>query len=165
MKLHTGHLGITKCQERAKQSVWWPRIGKHIEEEVQKCLVCSQFWQQNVEPLLPTNFPDYPWQKVAADLFTWKGTNYLILVDYYSRYIEISKLSSTTSSSVIQHIKSILVRHGIPETFVSDNGPNFHQWPLPSLLWTMAFTTRLVAPIIPKVMGKQNVRCKQLNRY
>ena len=88
VKLHTGYLDITKCQERAKQSVWWPRIGKHTEEEVQKCLVCSQFWQQNVEPLLLTNFPDYFWQKVAADLLTWKGTNYLILVDYYSRYIE-----------------------------------------------------------------------------
>ena len=159
MKLHTGHLGITRCQEKAKQSVWWPRIGKHIEEEVQKCLVCSQSWQQNVESLLPTDFPDYPWQKVAADLFTWKGTNYLILVDYYSCYIEMNK------SSVIQHIKSILARHGIPETFVPDSGPQFSSMarPLPSLLWTMAFTTRLVAPIIPKVMGKQNVRCKQLN--
>ena len=125
MKLHTGHLGITKCQERAKQFVWWLRIGKHIEEEVQKCLVCSQSRKQNVESLLPTNFPDYPWQKVAADLFTLKGTNYLILVDYYSRYIEMSKLNSTTSSSVIQHIKSILARHAIPETFVPDNGPQF----------------------------------------
>ena len=39
-------------------------IGKHVEEEVQKCLVCSQFCHQNVEPLFPTNFPDYPWQKL-----------------------------------------------------------------------------------------------------
>ena len=43
VKIHTGHLGITKCQKRAKQSVWWPKIGKYTEEEVQKCLVCSQF--------------------------------------------------------------------------------------------------------------------------
>ena len=33
-KIHAGHIGITKCQERAKQSVWWPRIRKQIEEEV-----------------------------------------------------------------------------------------------------------------------------------
>ena len=71
VKLHTGHLGITKCIERAKQSVWWPKIGKHIEE-VQKCLVCSQYRHQSIEPLIPTSFPDYPWQKVATDLFTWK---------------------------------------------------------------------------------------------
>ena len=89
---------------------------------VQKCFVCSQYRRQNAEPLIPTSFPDYPWQKVAADLFTWKNTNYLILVNYYSRYMEMSKLSSTTSTSVIQHIKS---RHGIPETFILDNGPQF----------------------------------------
>ena len=69
VKLHTGHLGITKCKERVKQSVWWPKIGKHIEEEVQKCLVCSQYHHQSIEPLIPTSFPDYPWQKVVADLF------------------------------------------------------------------------------------------------
>ena len=37
----------------------------------------------------------------------------------------MSKLSSTISSSVIQHIKSILARHGIPEVFVSDNSSQF----------------------------------------
>ena len=56
VKLHTGHSGITKCKERAKQSVWWPNIGKHIEE-VQKCLVCSQYRHHSVEPLIPTRFP------------------------------------------------------------------------------------------------------------
>ena len=154
MKLHTGHLGITKCQERAKQSVWWPRIGKHIEEEVQKCLVCSQFRQQNVEPLLPTNFPDYPWQKVAADLFTWKGTKFLILVDYYSRYIEMSKLSSTTSSSVIQHIKSILARHGIPETFVSDNGPQFSSLAFTQFALDYGFHHQTSSPNYPQSNGE-----------
>ena len=50
------------------------------------------------------------------------------LVDYYSRYMEMSKLSSTTSTSVIQYInlnKSIFARQGIPETFISDSGPQF----------------------------------------
>ena len=25
-KLHTGHQGITKCREQAKQSIWWPSL-------------------------------------------------------------------------------------------------------------------------------------------
>ena len=30
--LHSGHQGITKCRERAKQSVWWPGLGKKLTD-------------------------------------------------------------------------------------------------------------------------------------
>ena len=150
---HTG-LGITKCQERAKQSVWWPRIRQQIEEMVQKCLVCSQYRRQNAEPLIPTSFPDYPWQKVAADLFTWKNNNYLILVDYYSRYMEMSKLSSTTSTSVIQHIKSIFARHGIPETSISDNGPQFSSSSFTQFATDYGFYHQTSSPNHPQSNGE-----------
>ena len=66
---------------------------------------------------------EYPWQKVGADLFTFKGSDYLLLIDYYSRYVEMSKLYSTTSLTIMQHMKSIFAWHGIPEILISDNGP------------------------------------------
>jgi transposase InsO family protein len=47
------------------------------------------------------------------------------VVDYYSRYIEIARLHTTSSSAVINHLKSIFARHGIPQTFISDNGPQY----------------------------------------
>ena len=31
-KLHSVHQGVTKCKERANQSVWWPGIRKQIEQ-------------------------------------------------------------------------------------------------------------------------------------
>ena len=65
-----------------------------------------------------------PWQKVGTDLFMFKGQTYLLVVDYYSRYIEIAKLSAL-SSGVITHLKSIFARHGIPEIVISDNGPQY----------------------------------------
>jgi len=42
------------------------------------------------------------------------GIPYLLLVDYYSRYIEVKKLKSTTSASVITALKAVLSHHGIP---------------------------------------------------
>ena len=62
-----------------------------------------------------------PWSKVGTDIFHWRGVNYLLVIDYYSNYPEIAKLSSISSSDVILHMKSIFARHGIPSVVVSDN--------------------------------------------
>ena len=55
-------------------------------------------------------------------MFQWKQETFLVIVDYYSQFIEIARLNSLTAREVITRMKSIFARHGIPETVVSDNG-------------------------------------------
>ena len=74
---------------------------------------------------MPTPLPDFPWQKVTMDLFTSKESCYLVIVDYVSRYPEVIKLRTTTSAGIIEAVKAVFSRHGIPETVISDNGPQF----------------------------------------
>ena len=124
-QLHTGHQGIRKCRERARQSVWWPGLSRQLENLVTNCLTCHQSQIQRAEPMIPSEFPELPWQKVGMDLFEWKKISYLLIVDYYSRYIEIAKLTNVTAEEVIRHTKSIFTRHGIPEVVFSDNSPQF----------------------------------------
>ncbi|ETX01927.1 MAG: hypothetical protein ETSY2_36450 [Candidatus Entotheonella gemina] len=124
-KIHGSHLGITKCRERARQSVWWPGISKQLKELIQNCHKCLKAQKQRPQPLTPTPLPTLPWQKVASDLFEWKGATYLLVVDYFSRYIEIARLDRTTTADVVTHLKSIFARHGIPEILISDNGPQY----------------------------------------
>ncbi|GJQ75125.1 hypothetical protein Trydic_g9734 [Trypoxylus dichotomus] len=66
------------------------------------------------------------WEKVAFDLFTLDGSDYLLGVDYYSKFVEVSKLNITTAKEVIDQMKSIFSRQGIPKLVVSDNGPQFN---------------------------------------
>ena len=94
-KLHSRHQGLTKCRERARQ------YGGQLEELIQNCPECSKDRFQHAEPLVPSTFPSLPWERIATDLFQWKGHTYLLIVDYFSRYIEISKLSGETSVEVI----------------------------------------------------------------
>ena len=76
------------------------------------------------ELLITTELPSRPWEKVASDLYDFQGASYILVVDYFSRYIKMQKLSSTTSSSIIIALKLIFARHGIPDVVVTDNGPN-----------------------------------------
>lgn len=77
------------------------------------------------EPLIPSELPDRPWQKLGADLFVLKNNNYLLVVDYFSKYVETAQLSSTRRTDIIVHLKSMFARHSIPENLVTDNGPQF----------------------------------------
>ena len=123
VKLHQGHQGIQRCRYRAKHSVWWPKISQDIENIVKQCPKCIKDTQYRREPLITSQLPKYPWQKIGADLFVYNGNDYLIVVDYFSRFPEVVKLSTTTAQAVIKALKTIFSRHGVPETVMSDNGP------------------------------------------
>ena len=124
-KIHCGHQGITKCRELARQSIWWPGLSKQLEELMQNCREYLKAQQQRPQPLTPTPLPALPWQKVASDLFEWNQSIYLLVVDYYSRYVEIVHVNRPTTAEVVTHLKSLFARHGIPETLISDNGPQY----------------------------------------
>jgi transposase InsO family protein len=125
-RIHEGHLGINKCRERANQSVWWPHISKEIKDCVSRCRFCLEKQPtQRKEPLLPSDLPDRPFQRIAIDLCEYRNTHFLVSVDYYSRYLDICRLPNLTSRSVIMKMQKMFAQHGVPETVVSDNGTQF----------------------------------------
>ena len=124
--LHTGHLGLVKCMERAKTTLYWPGYLRGIEDAIERCSACQQMRNaQAHEPLITTPVPKYPFQKVGADLFVLDGVNYLLTVDYYSKWITIARLRETESEDVITELKRTFTDFGTPEVFISDNGPQF----------------------------------------
>ena len=153
-KLHEGHQGIVKCRLRANTAVWWPGLSKQMSEFIKKCPECSRESIPHKEPLIPTTLPDYPWQKVATDLFTHKGDTYIVIVDYFSRYPEICRVQPTTSQSVVTAMKSVFSRHGIPETVVSDNGPQYTSEEFTDFAHNYQFTHVTSSPHYPSSNGQ-----------
>ena len=124
--MKSGHQGISKCRDKARQSVWWPRLAKELETVVKNCGTCCKHQAPAIQPLIPSSLPDLPWQRVGTDLFEYKQKPYLLIVDYHSRFIDIALLHNMSSATVIRHTKSIFARHSIPELVISDSGPQFH---------------------------------------
>ena len=126
-RLHQGHMGRDKCLATAKQVFFWIGMSVQITDLVTRCAVCKKFQNaQQKEPLMSHVVPSLPWEKLAADLFQFDGKNYLLIVDYYSKFCEVSPLKeSTRSADVILAMKSQFARHGIPKELITDNGPQF----------------------------------------
>ena len=78
---------------------------------------------------------------------------YLLLVDYYSRYIEVNKLTSTTSASVIIALKAVFFRYGIPSSMVSDNGPQCASHEMKQFAESYGFTHVTSSPHYPQSNG------------
>ena len=117
--IHQGHLGQEKCLLRARTSVFWPGITKEVINQVNQCDLCQKYQRKAAkEPILQPEPPN----RACSDLFEFKGQQYLILTDQYSRFPVIRRLTSTTSSAVINHLKSIFAEHGIPTQLMTDNG-------------------------------------------
>ncbi|CAB3252663.1 unnamed protein product [Arctia plantaginis] len=124
--IHSSHLGIEKCKLRARQIMYWPNMNTQLIDYLSKCQACLNYRKQNIkEPLIPHEIPDRPWCKVGIDIFHLGSKSYLIAVDYHSKFIELAQLNSSTSENVINKLKTIFGRQGIPETVMSDNGPEF----------------------------------------
>ena len=66
-KIHEGHLGITKCRERAKSTVWWPGLSTQIADIVKICHKCAESGNVQREPLI---------QIVGSDLLYFQGATY-----------------------------------------------------------------------------------------
>ena len=93
---------------------------------IEQCESCNTYQPcQTKEPMLSHLVPNQPWSRIAGDLFAWEGMNFVLLVDYYSDWWEIEKLTDLSSKSVVKNIKRIFARFGIPPVLISDNGPQF----------------------------------------
>ena len=124
-KLHQGHQGIQRCRLSAQSAVWWLGISKQLNDFVSQCPECSRDAPPQREPLITSILPDYPWQRIATDLFELDGAMYLVIIDYFSKSPKVIKLKSTTSRSIIDALKTLFARYGILEVVRSDNGPQY----------------------------------------
>ncbi|CAB4005693.1 Transposon Ty3-I Gag-Pol poly [Paramuricea clavata] len=150
--IHQGHTGIESCKNRA-------RINK-----------------QQKETLIQPTVPNAPWTKVASDLFSLYGHDYVIVTDYFSKYIEIERLTDKSSATVVNKIKKIYTRHGIPKELCSDNGPEYtaacfkqfvkewdfkHTTSSPHFSQSNGFVERAIQTVKKNTRAKTKERCDQ----
>ena len=153
--VHESHLGMVKCKQRAREVIYWPAMNADIENTVRNCARCSEYQNQlPAEPLEPTPTPDLPFTEVGLDLFEFESKHFIVLVDYYSKFIEVDQLRDTTTTSVIHAIKAQFCRYGIPEKCRRTIARSFSYKNLYSFVTTMVSNILRAVPTTHRVTAK-----------
>ena len=89
---HFTHIGIEGCLRSVRECLFWPRIASDVKDNVSKCEVCLAYRTSHTkEPLLQHEVISRPWAKLAADLCEFNGRTLLVVSDYFSAFIEVSR--------------------------------------------------------------------------
>ena len=107
--------------------------------------VARQERKTRVEQIISSDGPGRPWPTVCSDLFELNGSNYLLVVDYLSAFVEIATLNNTSSASIMNNLNPYL--HGmefqklLPPTMVRMTR---HSRSVRSLMFMNSFTEQAV---------------------
>ncbi len=153
-ELHDCHPGMCRMKALARSFVWWPGIDQDIEDRVRSCSACAD--EQNSPkkvPLLLWPWATSPWQRIHVDFADIKGQMFLVVVDSYSKWLEVFPMRQTKSSDTIDVLRSLFSRYGLPEQVVSDNGPQFTSEEFQSFLRLNQVKHTLCPPYHPASNG------------
>ena len=118
---------LVRVKMRAQQHVYWPRMTEDLKSYIKQCVHCQiHMPSHQKEPLMPTEAPIYPFQKVAADFFEVKNYHYLVYVDRYSGWNRTAyfKPGRATSREVIKVLRKEFASMGMPDEMSCDRGTN-----------------------------------------
>ena len=168
---HEGHQGIVKMKHRLRSKVWWPGMDKDVEKFCGVCHGCQVTSGFDPPELMSHVFPpSAPWQDCGADLLLPlpTGENILVVIDYYSRFLEVAIMKSTTSAKIIEALTPMFARFGFPFSLRTDNGPQFVSKEFEAFLRTNGIEYRKSTPSWPQASGeverqnRSSLKCLQI---
>ena len=91
---HGGHVGTESTLRHLREALFWTGMNREASVMVEQCEACQRHRQlEQREPLIAHDFALRPWSKVGIDLCQIDSRILLVVVDYYSNFIEIVKLN------------------------------------------------------------------------
>ena len=125
------------------------------------CKTCQDTLPSNPrEPLIMKSPPMRPFQEIAGDFCTYTGQQYLILVDDWPDIIPMGH--NTTAPQLTSALRASFCRSGVPDTFWSDQGPQFTSKTFQDFAKQWGFEHITSSPTYPQSNGKAAAAVKSM---
>ena len=154
--LHANHAGIVKMKRLARQSVYWFGINSDIVDYVTACDTCNSMMivpkAKTDSKWIPTT---RPFSRVHIDFFHFDHRTFLLLVDSYSKWVEIELMrNGTDCDKVLKKLVGLFARYGLPDVLVSDGGPPFNAQAFTTFLQRQGINVLKSPPYNPSSNGQ-----------
>ena len=101
-ELHAEHSGSVRMNRVARRYFWWPKMDDEIEQTTQHCANCQEQARRPTKSYATWTWPSGPWRRIHVDFAgPFLGKMFLIVVDAYSKYLDVIPMATATSAGTI----------------------------------------------------------------
>ncbi len=157
---HGDHLGRNETLRRAQEQGRWPGMAEDVRKHVEACTICRKTRHKRlVKALQMTTAVSEIWNTIAIDTIgplpaDVTGCKYIVVAtDLFSRYTELYPAPENTARAAADAIWLLVTRHGMPRYIKSDNGPEYVNKVVESLLATLQINHQRTIPYHPESNG------------
>ncbi|EED18927.1 retrotransposon polyprotein, putative [Talaromyces stipitatus ATCC 10500] len=131
----TAHAGKGKMTRLVKERYYWPSWSQDVNRYVDNCMTCKRMnTRRDLPPglLKPLPIPERPWQHISMDFMSYPKDKHgydavFVVVDRLGkRPVSIPCHKTVTAKEMARlFIRFVLPWAGLPDSIVSDRGPQF----------------------------------------
>jgi len=173
--LIAGHEGQWKIVELVTRNYWWSGVTKEVKRYVKGCDQCQRMKNRAEMPagkLRPNQVPERLWQHISVDfimkLLVSKGHDSILVV--CNRFSKMSHFVAATEKTMAEGLAKLFrdnvwKLHGLPESMISDRGPQFAAGMTKELNKMLGIETKLSTAYHPETNEQMERTNQELEQY
>ena len=148
--LHSGHQGVTAMTVIASRSIYWPGMSEAILKRRQACASCDRVAPSQVAaPPWPLPQPEFPFEMISTDYFSYAGRSYYVIVDRYSGWLSVYRAVDNGAGELIRTLKEYFSTFGIAKEMTSDGGSQYASYQVREFLRNWGVSHRVSSSYFP----------------
>ena len=170
-----GHGGQWKMTELVTRNFWWLGVSREVKRYVEGCDACQRNKNRTQAPagkLMPNSIPEKPWSHISADFITKLPLaqgydSILVVVDRLTKMAHfIPTTEKMTAGGLAQLFRdNVWKLHGLPESIISDRGPQFAAGVMRELNAMLGIDSKLSTAFHPQTDGQTERMNQELEQY
>jgi len=170
-----GHGEQWKTVELVTKNFWWPGVTKEIKRYVERCDACQRNKNRTEQPagkLMPNSILEKPWIHILADFITklplaQSYDSILVVVDRLTKMVHFIPTTEKKSAEELARLfrDNVWKLHGLPESIISDRGPQFVAGLMKELNEMLGIRSKLLTAFHPQTDGQTERVNQELEQY